>query len=120
MMVLGPSDLPRWHRKGPRYAMPLDLQSLNCAARIVGDFPTRDGLVRGTIGTGFLLSVHSETHENFRFPYLVTAHHVIDGQTDIEAHIANPQTGVLARGMHVTDWHHPIETLDLAIAPVQP
>jgi hypothetical protein len=118
-----PCEFPLWHRKGgSQYRMPLDLYSLNCAARIVGGIPTRAGVVRDTIGTGFFLSVQSETSPDTTLYYLVTAHHVINGPSaePIDVHAAHPRSGVFGPSMRITNWMHPIPDLDLVFAPVEP
>jgi hypothetical protein len=90
--------------------VPLDPQSINCAARIVGN--------GSVIGTGFFLSVASED-TGAPLNYLVTAHHVINGQTALEVRVAMPN-GLLADPIPVPNWYQPIEDLDLAVTPLSP
>jgi S1-C subfamily serine protease len=90
--------------------VPLDPQSINCAARIIGN--------GSVIGTGFFLSVASED-TGAPLNYLVTAHHVINGQTALEVRVATPN-GLLADPIPVPNWYQPIEDLDLAVAPLSP
>jgi hypothetical protein len=94
--------------------MPLDLNALYCATRLIGDS-------RETIGTGFFLTVQSESNPKLRHPYLVTAHHVIAGQTDVCVRIADAWTdGSLAPPLPVTGWSQPVPNVDLAVAPFAP
>lgn len=94
--------------------MRLPKDAITAGVRIVGERKTGG---RGTIGTGFLLSVPSEVLVDVRHTYVITAHHVIDAQHKVEIQGANPfQPSHLYPAFEVTDWDHPIETLDLALA----
>jgi hypothetical protein len=66
--------------------MPLNPGMMHTAVRVIGDLAdpgTIIGQRRGAIGTGFLASVPSATIENLRYPYVITAHHVIEDQNHI-------------------------------------
>ena len=112
-------------------AMPLGPYMMWSAARIIGDLrivdpKTKDvvGTRRGPIGTGFFVRVPSEADDSLGYTYLVTAHHVIVGETNIEVEVANPfMEGALHAPLPVTDWR-PTTSLvpkpaapDIAIAP---
>jgi hypothetical protein len=116
----GAADLPRWHRKGLPYQMPLDLTSMYCAARIVGDEPNpRTGvLVRKVIGTGFFIAVPSETLPDVRHSYLLTANHVVESQTNVEVEVPDPVTGRLSPRLPLSNWCQPLCEVDLALASV--
>ena len=103
------------------------------AARIIGDLKVRDpetkkiiGTQRGPIGTGFFVRVPSEADKALGYTYLVTAHHVIEGETNIEVEIANPfMEGTLHPPLPVTDWRPSASLVptpaapDIAVAPFQ-
>jgi hypothetical protein len=100
--------------------MPLDLDAIYCAARIVGDVrnPRTHLSVRGVCGTGFFLTVPSETLLGVRHTYLLTANHVIEGQANVEVEVPDAVTGVLLPPTPVRDWRQPFKHVDLALAPV--
>ena len=71
----------------------------------------------GAIGTGFLMSVKSETTPN-RWPYVITAEHVVRGETDITVAAPDPnRSGELYDPEPINDWQQPIPGLDLAVSP---
>jgi hypothetical protein len=71
------------------------------------------------LGTGFILTVASESIPGKEWTYVVTAHHVIRGQAEIEIEIPDPLGDhKLSPPIELADWRHPIETADLAIAPL--
>ena len=114
------TDLPDWARL-PRHRMPLDLSQLDSVVRIIGDLPDpsmRTGQRRGVLGTGFLCAVPSRNINGLRYPYVVTAHHVIEDQNRLEVQALVP----LSRGMElqapveIRDWIQPLENVDLALA----
>src|SRR5438132_8802514 len=73
------ADWPQWARQaGPEIAMALSHSMMLSAVRIRGS--------KG-LGTGFLVTVRSETLPDHRWGYLVTAHHVIAKQTEINVQI---------------------------------
>ncbi len=102
------------------------------AARIIGDLRIVDPKTkkvrtrRGPIGTGFFVRVPSEADDSLGYTYLVTAHHVIEGETNIEVEIANPfMEGALHAPLPVTDWRPSASLVprpaapDIAIAPFE-
>jgi hypothetical protein len=97
---------------------------VHTVVRIIGDVDdhtTKLGRRRGPVGTGFLLSIISEVHDDFRFGYVVTAHHVLNEQTKVEVQMSDPfGNGALYEPVQVDDWRQPISDLDLAIAPLPP
>jgi trypsin-like peptidase len=102
--------------------MPLDLHMMNASVRIIGDVPdrTKIGHHRGAIGTGFMIAVPSEYNPAWRYGYVVTAHHVLDGQTRIEVQAPDPRSlgrEELLDPVEVSDWKRPLKGVDLAIAP---
>jgi hypothetical protein len=91
--------------------MPLKLGMIDSALRVssFGDL----------LGTGFLASVPSETLPGVSWGYVITAHHVVAGQIEIDVHIPNPFTnGTLYEPVRVDSWRQPLRTVDLAIAPL--
>lgn len=90
--------------------MPLDQSMLNSVVRIssAGEL----------LGSGSIVSVPSETIRGKRWPYLVTAHHVIRGQIEIEVEIPNPVAlGDLYEPQPARHWRQPFDGVDLAVAP---
>lgn len=91
--------------------MPLSLSMIDSAVRITsaGDL----------LGTGFLVTVPSETLPGVRWGYVVTAHHVIDEQIEIAVQVPDPFTngGVLYDPVRVEAWRQPLRNVDLALAP---
>jgi hypothetical protein len=121
--VIGPDSAPyrRWALATLRRRMTLDRTTMYCAARIIGDDPyvSRGKFrTRGVQGTGFFVTVPSETLPNVRHTYLVTANHVIEGQTNVEVQVPDPLTGRLAKRLAVSGWQQPFDPVDLALAPV--
>lgn len=111
-------DLPDWYRNGRLSDMPLNPEALHCAARIIGEREDKPG-TRGIIGTGFFLSVRSEVIPDKRHVYLLTAHHVLAEQNEVELVTTNLALGgVLNPPITVRKWCQPLEGVDLAIAPV--
>lgn len=90
--------------------MPVDPKMLNSVVRITsaGDL----------LGTGSIVNVASETIPGLRWPYLVTAHHVIRNQVEIELEVADPLThGALFPPIPSEHWRQPLPGVDLAVAP---
>ncbi len=90
--------------------MPLDPRVLNSVVRITsaGDL----------LGTGFIVGVPSEAEPTRLWPYVVTAHHVIRNQVEVEIEVPDPLTrGELFEAVAVMDWRHPFPKIDLALAP---
>jgi Trypsin-like peptidase domain len=102
--------------------MPLDGRMLYSAVRLIGD-RTRDekvGRERLPIGTGFFVIVQSKAMPSAADTYLLTAHHVVRSQTDVEVEIADPfNAGRLHPRLKTRGWCQPVEGLDLAVAPFE-
>jgi hypothetical protein len=118
------ADLPRWVRQqAGDLTVALPKHTLDTAVRIVGDIddPKRvTGRKRGTIGTGFVVVLPSETLADVRYAYVVTAHHVIDLQPKIQIQAANPfAVGELYPPFELSDWRQPLEGVDLVICPLR-
>src|SRR5712692_7855541 len=112
-------DRPSWAR-GQRMSLSLDM--IHAAVRIVGAIPdsgVMTGERRGAIGSGFLVMVKSETLEDVRYPYVLTAHHLLWEQNRIEVQAPDPTTvhGALHPPIEIDDWRQPLANVDLAIAP---
>jgi hypothetical protein len=89
--------------------MALDPTMMNSAVRITA----------GTkLGTGFVVSVPSETVPNSPHAYVVTAHHVIAGETRVAVQFPDPFTSELSEPVRLTDWRQPLERVDLALATI--
>jgi hypothetical protein len=70
------------------------------------------------MGTGSIVSVESEAINGLRWPYVVTAHHVIKNQVEIGLEIADPLThGEIFSPVPCDDWRQPLSGVDLAVAP---
>lgn len=103
-------DLPRW-RVRKRQQMPLDPAILGSAVRITsfGDL----------CGTGFIMTVPSESIPGKRWGYVLTAHHVIKGQVGVEIEVPNPfDLATLQAPITVENWTQPLDGVDLAVAPI--
>lgn len=104
-------DLPRWAvRRTGDLTMPLHLSMIHSAVRIssFGDLA----------GTGFIVTVGSETIPGERYGYVITAHHVIDTGLGFEVQVPNPfANGELYPPVPVSDWRQPLSKVDLAVAP---
>ena len=90
--------------------MPLDPKMLNSVVRITsaGDL----------LGTGSIVAVASESIPGMRWPYLVTAHHVVKSQVLVEVDVLDPLSfGDWFDPIPVEDWRQPLPGIDLAIAP---
>lgn len=99
--------------------MPLASGMMNCALRVVGDRGrnTTD-MKRGAIGTAFAIRVPSERLSDTYYWYLLTAHHVIARQTNIEVEIPDPANeSALQPPLSICDWRQPLDGVDLAVAP---
>jgi hypothetical protein len=107
--------------------MSLSLRTMYCVVRIIGDLPVRDpdtkkqtGTRRAPIGTGFVVTVPSKVLENVEYAYLLTAHHVIADQPNVEAQSANPfAEGELYEPVPIKEWCQPLDGVDLALAPFE-
>jgi hypothetical protein len=91
--------------------MSLDPRTLNSVVRVSS---------AGTLlGTGSIVAVPSETLPSARWPYVVTAHHVIRNQVMIEVEVPDPLAhGDIFPPIEVDDWRQPFPDVDLAIAPL--
>jgi hypothetical protein len=97
--------------------MTLDPQLAFTALRIIGDF----GRARAAIGTGFCITVPSRSRPGTEFAYVLTAHHVVDGENRVEIQAPDQENpGVSSEPVRVDGWEQPIPKLDLAIAPLPP
>lgn len=117
-----PTDRPTWaRRRTGDPSIPLDLGMIHSAVRIIGDVPNPKrltGRTRGAIGTGFLMTVASETLPNVVYGYVLTAHHVIDCQSVVDVQAPNPfANGALYEPLRIDDWRQPLPDVDLALAP---
>jgi hypothetical protein len=104
-------DLPQWARRRRGVVpMPLDLRMLSTVVRVhsSGDL----------LGTGSLISVASEGVRGKNWPYVVTAHHVIENQTSIALDVPDPlEPGGVFGPIPCEGWEQPLPGIDLAIAP---
>jgi hypothetical protein len=93
---------------------------MRAAVQIIGDREddrTILGTRRGPVGSGFLIGVPSAELPGVRYGYVVTAHHVLDDQLNVEVRAPDPHTnGEFHAPVPVSDWRQPIPKLDLAIA----
>jgi len=89
--------------------MPLERRMLEGSVRI-NSFDKLEG-------TGFIVTVPSAAHPEWRWGYVVTAHHVaVQMETTVVAFDPlNP--GQLHDPVPVSDWRQPLPGVDLAIAP---
>lgn len=117
-----PTDFPAWVRQQEGDpTVPLHKEVMNSVVRIVGDIPANNllGRRRGTIGTGFVLAVPSETIPGQHWYYVLTARHVIDDQTRVEIQTHIPYApGMVYDPVTLSGWRYPTEGVDLAIAPL--
>ena len=90
---------------------------LNTVVRIIGESSAEGGGgVRGTIGSGFLVAVPSETYpEQKWYPYVVTCDHVVRGQKNIEV-VAVNSDGQPFAPHPIREWVQPLLNVDLAVA----
>lgn len=88
--------------------------------RIIGDdHPALEPALRMrvVVGTGFIVSMPSEKHRGSRYNYIVTAAHVITGQTNVEVQATVPSAGGgLYAPVAISEWRQPLLMVDLAIA----
>jgi hypothetical protein len=70
------------------------------------------------IGSGFLMTVKGEENPDHVFPYVLTADHVIRGETTVFVAAPDPnRSGELYDPILVGDWYQPDHRLDLVISP---
>ncbi len=118
----GRRELPAWWRAYKGHGMPLGPYMIHSVVRIVGDWrnPKTDRFERRALGTGFYVRVPSETRPDCWYTYLVTAHHVIDGQPKPELIFPDPyEPGALYPPQETDgpDWKQPLENVDVAVLP---
>jgi hypothetical protein len=118
------ADLPKWVRQqADDLTVAVPQHMMGAAVRIVGDIDDASHLIgrkRGTIGTGFVVVVPSETLANVRYAYVVTAHHVIDLQTKIQVQAENPfAPGQMYPPFDLADWRQPLPGVDLVLCPMR-
>ena len=94
-------------------SMPLHYGMLRASVHVAGPAPGGS-----EEGTGFFITVRSESIPGKRHGYLITAHHVIDGLQDVYIQAVNAHTGDLYRPFLVEDWRQPLPGVDLALAPI--
>jgi hypothetical protein len=102
--------------------MPLSPQMLYSVVRIIGDKRDRKTgrIKREPLGTGFHIHVPREKHDDAWYGYLITAHHVIDGQPNLDLIFPDPyKPGGLYPAVATSgpDWKQPLEGVDLAVLP---
>lgn len=99
--------------------MSLSMEMMYCAGRLLGDAPAQGGgEERKPRGTCFVVTMPSTGRPNVRYGYLLTAHHVIAGQHNVEVQMPDPYAqGELCPPIRITDWRQPLEGVDLALAP---
>jgi hypothetical protein len=86
--------------------MPLEPTALLSAVRVVD--------AGGLVGTATIVSV--EGTERW-WPYVVTADHVVHGQTKLSIEVPNPhRPGEMSRPIPIPEWHQPLDKVDLALA----
>jgi trypsin-like peptidase len=91
--------------------MALDLRTLSSVVRVAS---------AGTLlGSGSVVSVPTETEGAWSWPYVVTAHHVIENQVAVEIVVPDPlRYGHLMPALPVDGWRQPLPGVDLAVAPL--
>jgi hypothetical protein len=97
-------------RRSGSLGMPVDPRMLNCVVRIssAGDL----------LGSGSIIAVESEAVPGLRWPYVVTAHHVIENQVEIALEVPDPLThGAMFEPIPCGGWYQPLLDVDLTIAP---
>lgn len=114
--------LPEWTNR-PEDTVPLHSDTLNACVRIIGDVPYErivTGRRRGSIGSGFIITVGSEAVPGMDYGHIVTAAHVIEDQNKIEVQAPDPlANGALFDPVELTEWYTPLENVDIAIAPLK-
>lgn len=118
----GRRELPAWWRGLKEREMPLGPYMIHSVVRIIGDWlnPKTGKFERRARGTGFYVRVPSESRPECWYTYIVTAHHVIDGQPKPELVFPDPYTpGGLYPPQETEgpDWMQPLADVDLAVLP---
>jgi hypothetical protein len=101
--------------------MPLGPYMIHTVVRIIGDRrdKTTGKFKRRALGTGFYVRVPSEVGDG-HYTYIVTAHHVIDGQPNPGLVFPDPYNPGDVYPEQKTDgpnWKQPIKGVDLAVLP---
>jgi hypothetical protein len=117
----GRRELPAWWRAFHGHEMPLGPYMIHTVVRIIGDWrdPSTGMFTRRARGTGFYVRVPSEVGDG-HYTYVVTAHHVIDGQPKLDLIFPdpyNPGQVYSAQPTEGPDWKQPIKGVDLAVLP---
>lgn len=69
-------------------------------------------------GTGFVVTVDSETLPDVRWGYVITAFHVVQSQIESNVVAYDPTRGGAAYPpVPISDWRRPLPEVDLALAP---
>jgi len=68
-------------------------------------------------GTGFMVTVPSRRIPDKSYGYVITAHHVIQGQNPVMVTVPSALNGELYPPVMVDDWRQPLPKVDLALAP---
>ena len=107
--------------KSANTTMPLGPYMIHSVVRIIGDQLNKDTekFERKPMGTGFYVRVPSEAGGG-HYTYIVTAHHVIDGQPNPDLVFPDPyHAGQLypAQKTEGPDWKQPLDKVDLAVLP---
>jgi hypothetical protein len=119
---VGHRELPAWWRAFNGREMPLGPYMIHTVVRIIGDWrnPKTGRFERRALGTGFYVRVPSEAHPECWHTYIVTAHHVIDGQPKLDLVFPDPHNPGQVYPEQSTegpDWKQPIKGVDLAVLP---
>lgn len=101
--------------------MPLGPYMMQSVVRIIGDKRNKKTQLyeRAPLGTGFYIQVPSEGKDGW-YGYLVTAHHVVDGQPKLDLAFPDPyDPGALYPLVPTSgpDWLQPLADVDLAVLP---
>ena len=73
--------------------MPVHAEMMQGVVRVIGDDqPALEPALRrrAVVGSGFIVRIPSEQHAGARYNYVVTAAHVIAGQSNVEIQAAIP------------------------------
>jgi hypothetical protein len=99
--------------------MSLQADMVHAVFRLTGDYHPGTGFSeRGVIGTGFIMTVNSETKPDVKHGYVVTAAHVVKDQSRVDIQTVDSQTGHLHEPREITGWVEPLPGMDIAVAPI--
>jgi Trypsin-like peptidase domain len=115
-------ELPQWWRDFNGPEMPLGPYMIHSVVRIVGDKQNKKtgAWERKPLGTGFHVRVPSDSVPDRWYGYVLTAHHVIDGQPRPDLLFPDPyDPGQLypAVATEGPEWKQPLPRVDLAVLP---